>query len=107
MIVCRLSVRCKLVGDTFKQMKVCLPSFHIHSYGDVTAVTLEEKMFSCVVMVTGICVFMAMALGGMASVVTTFDQQRATYLHKYTVIVKHLVRFMENTPVQFDQNFIS
>ena len=60
-------------------------------YGDVTAVTMEEKMYACAIMVIGICVYMAMALGGMASMVTSFDQQRATYLHKYNIIGNNMV----------------
>ncbi|XP_071851243.1 uncharacterized protein [Apostichopus japonicus] len=55
-------------------------------YGDISALTGFEKFASVVAMIIGIGVFFGLILGGMASMLTNFDAQRANYWHRFTVI---------------------
>nr|XP_054756976.1 uncharacterized protein LOC129263078 [Lytechinus pictus] len=55
-------------------------------YGDISAVNEKEKWFSIGAMLLGIVVFFGMILGGMASMLTNFDAQRARYTHRFNVI---------------------
>ena len=66
-------------------------SIHACSYGDLHAVTLEEKWFSIFAMLVGIGLFFGFILGGMASMLTNLDSQRARYIHHLDVIKDHMV----------------
>ncbi|XP_071497085.1 uncharacterized protein [Diadema antillarum] len=55
-------------------------------YGDISAANELEKWFSIFSMLLGIVVFFGMILGGMASMLTNFDAQRARYTHRFNVI---------------------
>lgn len=55
-------------------------------YGDISAVNELEKIYSVIAMIVGIGVFFGLILGGMASMLTNFDAQRANYWHRFTVI---------------------
>ncbi|XP_071956713.1 uncharacterized protein [Antedon mediterranea] len=59
-------------------------------YGDISAITQEEKAYSIVAMLLGIGVFYGVILGGMASMMTNFDSQRARYTHRLNVIKENL-----------------
>ncbi|KAJ7372504.1 hypothetical protein OS493_019013 [Desmophyllum pertusum] len=59
-------------------------------YGDLHAITLEERWFSMAAMLTGIGLFFGFILGGMASMLTNLDSQRARYIHHLDVIKDHL-----------------
>ena len=63
----------------------------LSSYGDLHAVTMEEKWFSTVAMLVGIGLFFGFILGGMASMLTNLDSQRARYIHHLNVIKDHMV----------------
>ena len=59
-------------------------------------------------MMFGIAVFFGMILGGMASMLTNFDAQRARYTHRLNVIKQslvsmHLVSFVLS--MSFDKSF--
>ncbi|XP_068723461.1 cyclic nucleotide-gated channel-like [Montipora capricornis] len=59
-------------------------------YGDIHAVTLEEKWFSILSMLVGIGLFFGLILGGMASMLTNLDSGRARYIHHLHVIRDHM-----------------
>ncbi|XP_033108885.1 uncharacterized protein LOC117110323 isoform X2 [Anneissia japonica] len=59
-------------------------------YGDISAITQEEKAYSILAMLVGIAVFYGVILGGMASMMTNFDSQRARYTHRLNVIKENL-----------------
>ncbi|XP_071795542.1 uncharacterized protein [Asterias amurensis] len=59
-------------------------------YGDISAVNISEKWVSIVAMLIGEGVFFGMILGGMASMLTNFDAQRARYTHRFNVIKQSL-----------------
>lgn len=63
----------------------------LSSYGDLHAVTLEERWFSTAAMLVGIGLFFGFILGGMASMLTNLDSQRARYIHHLNVIKDHMV----------------
>ena len=69
-------------------------SIYVCSYGDLHAVTLEEKWFSIVAMLVGIGLFFGFILGGMASMLTNLDSQRARYIHHLDVIKDHMVCYI-------------
>lgn len=54
--------------------------------------TEEEKWFSVCAMLVGIGLFFGFILGGMASMLTNLDSQRARYIHHLNVIKDHMVR---------------
>ena len=60
-------------------------------YGDIHATTLREKWFSVLAMLVGIALFFGLILGGMASMLTNLDSQRARYIHHLSVIKDHMV----------------
>ena len=64
----------------------------LYRYGDISAVNEREKWFAIAAMLVGIVVFFGMILGGMASMLTNFDAQRARYTHRFNVIKDSLVR---------------
>lgn len=53
--------------------------------------TEEEKWFSVCAMLVGIGLFFGFILGGMASMLTNLDSQRARYIHHLNVIKDHMV----------------
>ncbi|XP_022094111.1 uncharacterized protein LOC110981133 isoform X3 [Acanthaster planci] len=59
-------------------------------YGDISAVNAGEKWVSILAMLIGEGVFFGMILGGMASMLTNFDAQRARYTHRFNVIKQSL-----------------
>ncbi|CAH3024940.1 unnamed protein product, partial [Porites evermanni] len=59
-------------------------------YGDLHAVTEGEKWFSVCAMLVGIGLFFGFILGGMASMLTNLDSQRARYIHHLNVIKDHM-----------------
>ena len=65
-----------------------------YSYGDLHAVTLQEKWFSIFAMLVGIGLFFGFILGGMASMLTNLDSQRARYIHHFDVIKDHMVCYI-------------
>lgn len=54
--------------------------------------TEEEKWFSVCAMLVGIGLFFGFILGGMASMLTNLDSQRARYIHHLNVIKDRMVR---------------
>ena len=64
----------------------------LSSFGDVHAVTLEEKWFSIISMLVGIGLFFGLILGGIASMLTNLDSGRARYIHHVNAIKDHMVR---------------
>ncbi|CAH1786243.1 unnamed protein product [Owenia fusiformis] len=59
-------------------------------YGDIYPVNLNEKWYSVIGMLAGISVFFGMLLGGMTSMLTNFDTNRARYLHRLGAIKDHM-----------------
>ncbi|XP_070566365.1 uncharacterized protein [Ptychodera flava] len=59
-------------------------------YGDIHSINENERWFSTFGMLLGIFVFFGMILGGMASMLTNFDGQRARYTHRLNVVKNHL-----------------
>ncbi|XP_077978719.1 uncharacterized protein LOC144434138 [Glandiceps talaboti] len=59
-------------------------------YGDIHSINENERWFSVFAMILGIFTFFGMILGGMASMLTNFDGQRARYTHRLNVIKDHL-----------------
>eukprot|EP00058_Branchiostoma_floridae_P022784 XP_002608274.1 hypothetical protein BRAFLDRAFT_87952 [Branchiostoma floridae] len=60
-------------------------------YGDVHAQTLSEKAYSIVAMLAGVAVFFGMILGGMTSMLTNMDSQRAGFTHRLDTIKQYLI----------------
>ena len=65
------------------------------------AVTLQEKWFSIFVMLVGIALFFGFILGGMASMLTNLDSQRARYIHHLDVIKDHMVCYIITGGVEY------
>ena len=72
-----------------------------YSYGDIHPTTMGEKWFTIVAMLSGIIVFFGVILGGMASMMTNLDTERATYTHRLNVIKDHLVSILQYTLLFF------
>ena len=78
------------IADVWKT-NINLLIFFFNSYGDLYAITQEEKWFSTGAMLVGIGLFFGLILGGMASMLTNLDSQRARYIHHLNVIKDHMV----------------
>ncbi|KAI8478218.1 hypothetical protein Bbelb_440550 [Branchiostoma belcheri] len=60
-------------------------------YGDVHAKELSEKAYSIAAMLAGVAVFFGMILGGMTSMLTNMDSQRARFTHRLDTIKQYLI----------------
>ncbi|XP_066276868.1 uncharacterized protein [Branchiostoma lanceolatum] len=60
-------------------------------YGDVHAKTLTEKAYSIAAMLAGVAVFFGLILGGMTSMLTNMDSQRARFTHRLETIKQYLI----------------
>ena len=61
-------------------------------YGDITAQYMWEKAYAIIAMMTGIGIYFGMLLGGLTSMLTNLDQNRARYVHRFNVIQDEIVR---------------
>ena len=91
-MLCRSAFRNSLINARFTMF------LFLYSYGDLHAITLEEKWISIFSMLVGIGLFFGLILGGMASMLTNLDSARARYIHHLKVIKDHMVR-LYNYPV--------
>ena len=57
--------------------------------------TTWEKFFSIVAMMTGIAIYFGMLLGGLTSILTNLDQNRARYVHRFNVVQDEIVSAVE------------
>ena len=64
--------------------------FRTHRYGDIVPMTAAEKWVATLCMVWGVVLF-GYILGGLASLLTNADAQRARYIHRLNTIRYHLV----------------
>ena len=64
--------------------------FQTHRYGDIVPITAAEKWVATLCMVWGVVLF-GYILGGLASLLTNADAQRARYIHRLNTIRYHLV----------------
>ena len=64
--------------------------FQTHRYGDIVPMTAAEKWVATLCMVWGVVLF-GYILGGLASLLTNADAQRARYIHRLNTIRYHLV----------------
>ncbi len=62
----------------------------IHRYGDIHPLREGEKWFAIFSMLWGVVMF-GYILGGLASMLTNQDSQRARYVHRLEAIKDHLV----------------
>ncbi|XP_035668949.1 uncharacterized protein LOC118411052 [Branchiostoma floridae] len=60
-------------------------------YGDIHAKSLSEKAYSIAAMLAGVAVFFGMILGGMTSMLTNMDSQRAQFTHRLDTIKQYLI----------------
>lgn len=60
-------------------------------YGDISAVNFGERWLSILAQLCGMSLFFGMLLGGMSSMFTNFDQQRADFFYRVERIKQHLV----------------
>ncbi|CAH1251717.1 CNGA1 [Branchiostoma lanceolatum] len=60
-------------------------------YGDVHAKELSEKAYSIAAMLAGVAVFFGLILGGMTSMLTNLDLQRAQFTHHLDTIKQYLM----------------
>ena len=74
------------VGATYSYTQV-----QFHRYGDIVPITAEEKWVATLCMVWGVVLF-GYILGGLASMLTNSDAQRARYIHRLNTIRDHLVQ---------------
>ncbi|XP_035674113.1 potassium voltage-gated channel subfamily H member 7-like [Branchiostoma floridae] len=74
-------------------------------YGDVHAQTLSEKAYSIVAMLAGVAVFFGMILGGMTSMLTNMDSQRAGFTHRLDTIKQYLIE--EDIPENAQQQIMN
>ena len=63
---------------------------HTYRYGDIHPLLELEKWFAIVCMLWGIVMF-GYILGGLASILTNQDAQRARYVNRLDAIKTHLV----------------
>ncbi|XP_014676533.1 PREDICTED: cyclic nucleotide-gated cation channel alpha-3-like [Priapulus caudatus] len=59
-------------------------------YGELSATNLEERWFAVLTMLAGISVFFGMLLGGLTSMLTNLDSQRATYVHRLQSVMDQM-----------------
>ena len=76
----------------------------IFRYGELQAQNVTEESYSIFSMLVGTVVYFGMLLGGLTSILTTWDQPRGYFYHKYGVIKNHLVSLSDITSEIIDHH---